>query len=126
MSKAALLLMFALSGTQALAAQSSGASPVPPARYVQQVAPAPPGSSQVVANTEVHAVLETPLSNRTSQPGDRFIATITDPVRATNGMIVIPAGSRLEGEVVAIIPNVTIQIMWAPQVDFLLIVEKLS
>ena len=34
--------------------------------------------------------------------------------------------NSLEGEVVAIIPNVTIQIMWAPQVDFLLIVEKLS
>jgi hypothetical protein len=32
----------------------------------------------------------------------------------------------LEGDVVAIVPNVTIAIMWAPQVDFLLIVEKLN
>ena len=31
----------------------------------------------------------------------------------------------LEGEVVAIIPNVTIAFMWVPQVDFVLIVEKL-
>lgn len=34
--------------------------------------------------------------------------------------------NSLEGEVVAIIPNVTIQVLWAPQVDFILIVEKLS
>lgn len=34
--------------------------------------------------------------------------------------------NSLEGEVVAIIPNVTIQVMWVPQVDFVLIVEKLS
>jgi hypothetical protein len=33
--------------------------------------------------------------------------------------------NSLEGEVVAIIPNVTIGFFWIPQVDFLLIVEKL-
>jgi hypothetical protein len=31
----------------------------------------------------------------------------------------------LEGEIVAIIPNVTIHAFWVPRVDFLLIVEKL-
>lgn len=34
--------------------------------------------------------------------------------------------NSLEGEIVAIIPNVTIQVMWVPQVDFVLIVEKLA
>jgi len=34
--------------------------------------------------------------------------------------------NSLEGEIVAIIPNVTIQVMWIPQVDFLLIVEKMT
>ncbi len=34
--------------------------------------------------------------------------------------------NNLDGEVVAIIPNVTIQIMWVPKVNFLLIVEKVS
>jgi hypothetical protein len=33
--------------------------------------------------------------------------------------------NSLEGEIVAIIPNVTIGAMWAHRVDFLLIVEKL-
>lgn len=34
--------------------------------------------------------------------------------------------NNLEGEIVAIIPNVTIQVMWIPRVDFVLIVEKLG
>jgi hypothetical protein len=34
--------------------------------------------------------------------------------------------NSLEGEIVAIIPNVAIKIIWAHQVDFLLIVEKVS
>ena len=33
--------------------------------------------------------------------------------------------NSLEGEVVAVIPNVTIAFMWAHRVDFLLIVERL-
>lgn len=32
----------------------------------------------------------------------------------------------LEGEVMAVVPNVTIKAFWVPQVDFLLIVEKLG
>jgi hypothetical protein len=34
--------------------------------------------------------------------------------------------NSLEGEVIAIVPNVTIAVLWAPQVDFLLIVEKVG
>ena len=34
--------------------------------------------------------------------------------------------NSLEGEIVAIIPNVTLGAMWAHRVDFLLIVEKLA
>lgn len=54
---------------------------------------------EVGAGTEVHAALDTPLSSKTSKPGDRFTATVSDPVRANNGAIVIPAGARVEGEV---------------------------
>ena len=32
----------------------------------------------------------------------------------------------LEGEVVAIVPNVTMKAFWVHQVDFLLVVERLS
>jgi hypothetical protein len=34
--------------------------------------------------------------------------------------------NSLEGEVVAIVPNVTIQVLWAPRVNFLLIVERVD
>jgi hypothetical protein len=53
----------------------------------------------VVAGTEIRAALDTPLSTRTSKPGDRFTASITDPVRANNSAVVIPGGARIEGEV---------------------------
>lgn len=56
-------------------------------------------NDQVIAGTEVRATLDTPLSTKTSKAGDRFTATITDPVRGTNGATVIPAGTRVEGEV---------------------------
>ncbi|HZU31413.1 MAG TPA: hypothetical protein VFB79_09870 [Candidatus Angelobacter sp.] len=56
------------------------------------IAPISPGA-------EVHATLDTPLSTRTSRPGDRFTASITDPVSASDGTVVIPYGSRMEGEV---------------------------
>jgi hypothetical protein len=54
---------------------------------------------QVGAGTELRAALDTPLSTRTSKPGDRFTATISDPLRANNDAVVIPAGARVEGEV---------------------------
>jgi hypothetical protein len=54
---------------------------------------------EVGAGTEIHAALDTPLSSKTAKPGDRFTATLSDPVRANNGAVVIPAGARIEGEV---------------------------
>jgi hypothetical protein len=56
-------------------------------------------NDQVSAGAELRATLDTPLSTKTSKPGDRFTATITEPVRGTNGTTVIPAGTRVEGEV---------------------------
>lgn len=32
----------------------------------------------------------------------------------------------LEGEIVAVVPNVTISFLWIPKVDFLLVIEKLN
>src|SRR5262249_40200518 len=53
---------------------------------------------QIAAGTEIRATLDTPLSTKTSKPGDRFTATIAEPARGING-VVIPAGARVEGEV---------------------------
>lgn len=56
-------------------------------------------NDQVTAGTEIRAALDTPLSTKTSKPGDRFTATITEPARGSSGVTVIPAGTRVEGEV---------------------------
>jgi hypothetical protein len=66
-----------------------------------QSAPAPNTAviDEVGAGTEIHAALDTPLFSKTSKPGDRFTATVSDPVRANNGAVVIPTGARVEGEV---------------------------
>jgi hypothetical protein len=53
----------------------------------------------VSAGTEMHTTLDTPLSTKTSKPGDRFTATVSDPVGSNSGAVVIPGGSRVEGEV---------------------------
>jgi hypothetical protein len=54
---------------------------------------------QIAPNTEMRAVLDTPLSTKTSKAGDRFSATVVDSVRGSNGNVAIPAGTRLQGEV---------------------------
>lgn len=54
---------------------------------------------QIAAGTEVRAVLDTPLSTKTSKPGDRFTATIAEPARGSGGSVVFPTGARIEGEV---------------------------
>src|SRR5580765_4244393 len=63
--------------------------------------PSPNSTSieQVSAGTEMHATLDTPLSTKTSKPGDRFTATISDPVGDNSSVAVIPSGSRVEGEI---------------------------
>ena len=75
--------------TQAAPASTQETPAVPPTANIERID----------AGTEIHAALDTPLSTRTSKPGDRFTASMTDPVRANNGAVVIPSGSHIEGEV---------------------------
>ena len=49
--------------------------------------------------TEFRATLDTPLSTKTSKVGDRFTATISAPVRSAIGNVIIPTGSKLNGQV---------------------------
>jgi Bacterial conjugation TrbI-like protein len=57
------------------------------------------GGHKIAAGTEIKATLDTPLSTKTAKSGDVFMATVTEPIRSANGDIVVPAGSRLQGEV---------------------------
>jgi hypothetical protein len=127
MSRAAALVLFATVAV-AMVAQTSvgGRSPEPTPQTQTSTVPGNNGSSRhvnpelsqsaqdsaqspspspsadighVAAGTEVHAILDTPLSTRTSKPGDRFTATVLDTMNARDGAVAIPSGSRVEGEV---------------------------
>jgi hypothetical protein len=90
--------------SQSALQSTAPAMPAAPAsnQPATQAPPAPnPAATgdRITAGTEIHALLDTPLSNRTSRPGDRFTATIYDSARGSGGLVVIPAGARVEGEV---------------------------
>lgn len=110
MRRAAWLTLFALLGAGTVFAQTPANAGNNPATPQTQASPAPAGNGaaspdsaavadQIAAGTELHATLDTPLSTKTSKPGDRFTATVADPVRGSNGGVVIPGGARVEGEV---------------------------
>lgn len=67
--------------------------PVPPASSI------PAGSRVVPAGTELHATLDRLLSSKTAQAGDTFTATLSEPVTARNGAVLLPLGTKLQGEV---------------------------
>ena len=61
-------------------------------------APAPARAVVVPAGTPVAILLDSELSTRTAQPGDRFHARVAAPVRV-HGRVVIPRGAEIEGHV---------------------------
>lgn len=82
----------------------------PPAPYEQNQAapgtlgqraaqPQYPGGHTVAAGSTIQATLDTPLSTKTSQPGDRFTATVAAPVHDANGQVAIPVGTKINGQV---------------------------
>ena len=62
-------------------------------------APPPPAVIELPASARLRVHLDSDLGSNMSQPGDRFSATIADPV-VINGQTVIPKGARAEGTVV--------------------------
>ena len=57
------------------------------------------GPGRISAGTTIRASLDTPLSTRTSRVGDRFTATVTAPVVDPNGNLIVPIGSKLNGQI---------------------------
>jgi hypothetical protein len=58
----------------------------------------------VPAGTHLHARMNDTLSSKTSRIGQKFTATVTDPVYSSNGVMVIPSGSTLTGRVDSVKP----------------------
>ena len=65
-----------------------------------QAAPAQSSEPRYLrTGTDIRAALDTPLSSKTSKVGDRFTATIEAPVKDSSGNVVIPIGSKLNGQI---------------------------
>ena len=60
--------------------------------------------NQISSGTEIHLVLQSRLSTATAHNGDRFFATVADPVYV-NSLLVIPAGAKVSGIVGAVITS---------------------
>jgi len=56
-------------------------------------------SNELPSGTEIDASLQTALSTKTSQVGDRFTAVVTQPVRDIDDRVAIPTGARINGQV---------------------------
>jgi hypothetical protein len=63
----------------------------------EPVGPYPGG--QIQTGTQLQATLDTPLSSKTAHAGDQFTATVSQPVQDLNGLIAIPVGTKIRGEV---------------------------
>jgi len=89
-------LVLALGGLAAVAACSQNAR----VESSGEVAPAIPVSRNTLpSGTTMTVKMNESLGTTTSHEGDRFTATLTDPVMAQNGAQVVPAGAVVYGRV---------------------------
>lgn len=58
-----------------------------------------PMARTVPVGTEMDITLDRGLSSKTSRPGDEFTATLAEPLSNQSGTVLIPAGSKIRGEV---------------------------
>lgn len=59
-------------------------------------------TATVERGTRIRVRMNETLNSKSAQVGDRFTATVTEPVYSTNGAIVIPVGSTVTGRVNAV------------------------
>jgi hypothetical protein len=66
--------------------------------------PAPPPPEVIPGGTPLRVRIDEPISTRRNMPGDRFTATLTNPV-VVDGQAVLPAGTRMAGRVMVSAPS---------------------
>lgn len=72
--------------------------------YAASNSPTPANWVLVPPSTSIHVILNTALSSNRSNPGDRFEATVSQPV-VIDGKTVIPKGAEATGVVVDSLPS---------------------
>jgi hypothetical protein len=104
MRKLSILLLFTLTMAflgLAQTAPSQNYPQVPVTQPGEQQNVTASGSKMVAQGTELMAALDQPLSTKNSKVGDTFTATVQKDVpSATDGSVAIPAGSKIQGQVV--------------------------
>lgn len=73
-----------------------------PQNNYQQSQPYQGRVSTVPAGTFLSASLMSPVSSEFTRVGDRFNATLGSPITGSDGSVIVPAGSQLEGQVVMV------------------------
>jgi purple acid phosphatase-like protein len=81
------------------ASQSATAPPPAADRSAEPTSRSTPAPQQVPSGTQIQATLDQPLSTKNSQVGDSFTATVSQPVRGSGSVVLIPAGSKINGKV---------------------------
>jgi hypothetical protein len=83
-------------------------APTPPPAAAPAPAPATPAAdpaaSRLVAGTTLEATAASSITSKTNKPGETFTARIGEAVLASNGRVVIPAGSIVTLSIVALKP----------------------
>src|SRR5690348_6777416 len=80
------------------AAPTSTSTQSSPQTAPQQPASPPVASRELPAGTQIQTSLDQALSTKSAQVGDNFSATVTEPVRSSSGVVLIPAGSKINGK----------------------------
>ncbi|HEV8593446.1 MAG TPA: TrbI/VirB10 family protein [Pyrinomonadaceae bacterium] len=102
---AALLSFIALASAVDVMAQAKRRPVLRKRTAVRRVVAKPAINLYTVASGErIHARMEGTISSKTARAGDTFQASVTEPVYSSNGVLVIPAGSKVVGRVDSAIP----------------------
>jgi hypothetical protein len=102
---AALLSFIALASAVDIMAQVKRRPVLRKRTVVRRVVAKPAINLYTVASGErIHARMEGTISSKTARAGDTFQASVTEPVYSSNGVLVIPAGSKVVGRVDSAIP----------------------
>lgn len=71
---------------------------------VKRAAVVRPALYRVDTGTNIRVRMNGTLSSKTARVGDRFKTTVTEPVYSSNGVVVIPVGSTVNGRVDTVRP----------------------
>ncbi len=95
----ALFSLLTVFGAMDLAAQTKKRPVLRKKTVVRKVVTPAARLYTVSSGKRFYARMNDTISSKTARVGDRFTATITEPVYSTNGVVVIPDGSEVIGRV---------------------------